>query len=183
MKYNIIGTNKVCIFQDEEIISMEYLEEFKENIPELNNYKNANIEDCNISISQRREFVDNRHQKSEAVPIRKLNLNDHVNVGQCTTELNEVPNDENRNIGQSPIQRSGNEAAKEFKKQSRKTMTTATQRLKNSITVSTHLNNIYEKTCELKKEYYAIRLEYLRRSTEANEKIANITEKWDIFGH
>lgn len=52
--------------------------------------------------------------------------------------------------------------------------------MKNTIEVSMKLNNIYEKTYELKKSYYEAKLEYLRRLVEAHEKLAFVIGKRDI---
>lgn len=58
---------------------------------------------------------------------------------------------------------------------------TTKQKQQNTIEVSTKLNDVYEKTYELKRIYYETRLQYLKRFTEAHEKIANILEKYDMF--
>lgn len=57
----------------------------------------------------------------------------------------------------------------------KKKMTTKKD-LRNTIEVSSNLNTIYEKTYELKKDYYEKRLEFMKRNTEAMEKIATSLE-------
>lgn len=57
---------------------------------------------------------------------------------------------------------------------------TTKQKQQNTIEVSTKLNDVYEKTYEL-KIYYETRLQYLKRFTEAHEKIANTLKKYNMF--
>lgn len=62
----------------------------------------------------------------------------------------------------------------------KKGMISAKQKMQNIIEVSSTLNDVYEKTYELKKSYYEARLQYLKRSTEAREKIVDIMERCNI---
>lgn len=59
-------------------------------------------------------------------------------------------------------------------------MTTRSE-VQNATEVSSNLSNIYEKTYELKKEYYEKRLELMERSIQAKERIANNLEKCNMF--
>jgi len=51
--------------------------------------------------------------------------------------------------------------------------------LQNTIEISTKLNNIYEKTYELKKNYYEVKTGYMKRSMEALKKLVGVVEKCD----
>ncbi|KAM0726737.1 hypothetical protein ACS0PU_006898 [Formica fusca] len=62
----------------------------------------------------------------------------------------------------------------------KKKITTVKKELQNTAEISLKLKYIYEKTYKLKKKYYEERLEYLKRSVEAKEKIANIMEKCNM---
>jgi len=48
---------------------------------------------------------------------------------------------------------------------------------RNTVEVSTKLNNIYDQIYELKRNYYEARLKYLRRSVEAKEEMTNSVKK------
>lgn len=57
---------------------------------------------------------------------------------------------------------------------------TTRRELQNVTEISTNLSNVYEKTHELKKDYYGKRLELMERFVKAKERIANILESWNM---
>lgn len=72
------------------------------------------------------------------------------------------------------------EVNKEENNVDQKKKMTMKNKLRNTVEKTNNLNTIYENTFDLKKDYYEKRLEYMRRSTEAKERLANRLENCNM---
>lgn len=165
-------------------MDVEYLDEYKDsdisNIPDDTNLNSDN--DINILAQNKSAMLGNKHNNFKGVLSKKenryqiKNSSIHIEQAKCARSLKENENtlkESNTDIQKAEDDETNNTNSGKGKKISKK-------ELKNTIEVSTKLNNIYEKTYELKKSYYEAKLEYLRRLVEAHEKLANVRGRCDI---
>lgn len=168
-------------------MDIEYLDEDEENILNINNPDtDINSNDCNI-MSQTNKTnivysINNKKCTLQTLVSGKKNIDstsrNYTDIKKSTAKFDK-PITESRvllNITNSSIQNMENNNKKQTPLK-RKESHTPKKELKNTIEVSAHLNNIYEKSYELKKNFYERKLEYLRRFVEAHEKLTNIFEK------
>lgn len=167
-------------------MDIEYLDEDEENVSQIYDI-DTNSNEGNIVISQKRKSnmdkeCNNLEKVSGKENIDKASKNCKITKDnqQCTTKFDKsieengllqnnvnfsIQNKQNNNEGQTP-----------FKE--KKGRNTRSKQLQNTIEISTHLNNIYDKTYDLKKSYYESKIKYLRRFVEATEKVTNTLEQY-----
>lgn len=169
-------------------MEVEYLDEDEENfISEIDDYTDTNSNECNVVTSQKRKTsTGNEYNNLQKSVTGKENiyrkLKNYTDIQQSTAKIYKSTKESGDllNNTNSVIQNvENNKKLTPFKEKGR---SITRKELKNTIEMSTQLNNVYEKTYELKKGYYESKLEYLRRFMEANEKIANTLEKLN-FSH
>ncbi|XP_067211745.1 GATOR2 complex protein WDR24-like [Linepithema humile] len=177
----------VNVTSSEQIMEVEYLDEDEENISQIYDI-DTNSNECNIVTSQKRKSnMDKECNNLQKVVSGKENI-DKTSKNykiirdnqQCTTKFDKsieksgllqnnanfsTQNEQNNNEEQTPF----NE---------KKGRNTRSKQLQNTIEISTHLNNIYDKTYDLKKNYYESKIKYLKRFVEATEKVTNIFEQY-----
>lgn len=170
----IFFKQNLFVFQDEIATEVEYIDNYKENvIPKVINigFTSKNISESNNTESNNNATLQELIKKFSDKNVYRL----HNDTGQASTSklvkktmkgAMNLTNDENVSIENSK---------KETLPKKKKTKA-LTKTLTNTVEVSTNLNNIYEKTYELKKNYIT-KLEYLKRFAEAGEKIADAGER------
>lgn len=160
-------------------MEVEFLEEYEDsdtsNIP--HDTLKSNV--INISASQNiNAMLRNKHNNCKEVLIEKENRNQiknsnaHIEEAKCAKGFQKNDNtlkDSNTCVQKAENAETNNTNPGKVKKISKK-------ELKNTIEISTKLNDIYAQTYELKRDYYNAKLEYLRRLVEAHEKLAGITQ-------
>lgn len=147
----------------------EYLTEYEDIFSNTSTHSDSNS--CNMLVPQNRKAViDNDSELSNEKENGTRSNN--VDVKQPPSKVGKLL----QNIRSSLNTKS----CEQDKIQIEKKKTTVKKELQNTVEVSTKLNDIYKKTYKLKKQYYEARLEYLKRSVEANEKIANNTERCNM---
>lgn len=152
-------------------MEVEYLKEYEEDVfSSTSTHSDSN--NCNMLIPQNKKTVIDNDSKLSNEKENELRSN-NVDVKQPPSKVGKLL----QNIKTSLNTKSCEQDKTQIEK---KRTTTVKKELQNTVEVSTKLNNIYEKTYELKKKYYEARLEYLKRSVEANEKIANNTERCNM---
>lgn len=165
------------------MMEVEYLDEYAgSDISNISENTNLNSNNINILAPQNRNtMLENKHNNFKEVFNEKENKyrtkksSVHIEEAKCAKDLkkNEYTlKDSNIRLQKAEEEISNN--SEKGKKMSKK-------ELKNTIQVSTKLNNIYEKTYELKKNYYETKIEYLRRFVEAHEKLVCVIFKYNIY--
>lgn len=154
-------------------MEVEFLEEYEDsdtsNIP----HNTLKSNDINISASQNiNAMLRNKHNNCKENRNQIKNSNAHIEEAKCAEGFQKNGNtlkDSNTRVQKAENEEINNINSGKVKKISKK-------ELKNTIEISTKLNDIYAQTYELKRDYYNAKLEYLRRLVEAHEKIANGTQ-------
>jgi len=163
--------------QDVDITEVEYLDEDGKNI--LPKITSKNLINNNYNILPSQEVSDNENLN------RKHNT--YVQIEQASTsKLNQESDEIISLVNNTTVCKENSGSKNAGDEQPLVTKVKKSEKLKKSdklqttLEVSANLNNIYEKTYELKKSYYTARLEYLKRSVEAKESIANIIKTWKM---
>ncbi|XP_077264255.1 uncharacterized protein LOC143898560 isoform X4 [Temnothorax americanus] len=160
-------------------MEVEFLDEYEDsdtsNIP----HDTLKSNDINISASQNiNAMLRNKHNNCKEVLIEKENRNQiknsnaHIEQDKCVEDFQKNDNtlkDSNARIQKAKNEKTNNTNSGKEKKISKKD-------LKNTIEISTKLNNVHAQTYELKRDYYNVKLEYLRRLVETHEKLAGVTQ-------
>ncbi|XP_071651763.1 uncharacterized protein [Temnothorax longispinosus] len=171
-----VGESSINILEDseDEVMDVEYLNEDEEDVASqiVISTSSSDSNNCNKLVTREtKAVVDNSSKKlsHEKENINKIQTND-TDVKQLSSKVGKIFQD---------IEMSTNAKSYEQDKTSnqKKTVNTVKKKLRNTVEVSTNLNNVYEKTYEMKKDYYKARLEHLQRSVEAKERIANSAER------
>lgn len=170
-------------------MEVEYLNEhanlFSKNLTSTHCDSNSNI---SVSL-KRKAITDNSNELLKGREFHKLSMNyekEDINEGNINEQSNNVrtkqlPSEVNKIAKNFKMSLNANSCEQDKISNVRKKMTNSGKKIQNTIEVSTKLNDIYETTYELKKDYYEAKLACLRRSVEAMEKIANVIEKRNMF--
>jgi hypothetical protein len=161
-------------------MEVEYLDEDEDIISMIQDI-DADNDDCTITSQTKENNIAKKSNHLQKIVSGKGNSNKTTSYKikrdnqECTVQYKSIQQSQILQNNANSIQNTDNNKENRTPLKAKERNTTSKQ-LKNSIEVSANLNNIYEKTYELKKTYYEHKLEYLKRIAEAAEKATNILQ-------
>lgn len=149
--------NIMYIVLQNDAMDVEYLQEYETVVPSTSFDSNQ----CNIVSRERKKVADNNNNKLSHNKENIIHSNE-VDANKTSSQIDEALQDGGTTANANSSEYNIRIRKKKINKKA----------LQNTLEVSNNLNNIYEQTYNLKKEYYETRLKYMKRSVEAKERIA-----------